>query len=166
VLEHDRVADRQVGSREPGHLVGRVVPRHDPEQHTDRRRPHEGPPVAAAQRDLAVGQLRRRDLRQVAVDVGAEVDLTQRLLERLAHLAHDDRGELLAAFLVEVAHAGDQRGPVLDGRARPLLLRGVRRGERLLELLRGGERDRGPGLAGGRVDDDVVGHCFSSVGPC
>ena len=39
----------------------------------------------------------------VLVDVGAEVDLAERLLDRLAHLAHDDLGERLAALAVQLA---------------------------------------------------------------
>ena len=54
----------------------------------------------------------------VLVDRGAEVDLAERLLDRLAHLAHDDLGEPLALLGVQLADAADERRALLDRRWR------------------------------------------------
>ena len=40
-------------------------------------------------------------------DVGREVDLAERGGERLAHLAHDDRGELVATLAMQLGDAAD-----------------------------------------------------------
>src|SRR4029079_1769650 len=62
-------------------------------------------------------------VRVEAVDVAAEVDLAERLLDRLAHLAYDDLGELLAPLDVQLADAAHERGTLGDarrGRPRPV----------------------------------------------
>ena len=48
----------------------------------------------------------------VLVDRGAEVDLTERLVERFPHFALDDLGELLASFAVQLGDLLDQRSPL------------------------------------------------------
>ena len=160
VLEEDRVADHQVRRREAGDLVVREVPRHDPEQHAD---------GAAADDRGALAEdvdgLVARDLLGVVGvvlgDVGREVDLAECRRERLAHLAHDDRRELVAALAVQLRDAAHQRGALGDGGVAPLAVGGIRRRDRGLEL---GIRERrvgGEGLARGGVDDGVVGHVLS-----
>ena len=118
VLEQHRVADDQVGAGEPGDLVGGEVPRHDPQQHAQRAAPDDRRALTGEQRDRLVLQQLGRVVGVVAVDVGAEVHLAEGLVDGLAHLAHDDRGKLLAALAVQLADAADDRGP-LARRRRP-----------------------------------------------
>ena len=162
VLEQDRVADHQVRAREARHLVVGEVPRHDPEQDAERAAADERRAVAVEQLDRLVGQQLRRVVGVVLVDRGAEVDLAERLLDRLAHLAHDDLGEPLALLGVQLADAADERRALLDRRrarsssrcaasARPIASSQVVVGDRRVLL---------DGLAGGRVDHGVVAHEF------
>ena len=113
VLEQDRVADHDVRRREAGDLVVREVPRHDAEQHAERRPADDGGALAQD-----VDRLVARDLLGVVGvvlgDVGGEVDLAERGRERLAHLAHDDRGELVAALAVQLGDAAEQRRALGD----------------------------------------------------
>ena len=109
VLEQDRVAVHQVRRGEAGDLVVGEVPRHDAQQHTHA--------LLADQRGAAGCDLQlliRQELlavgRVVAVDRDGDVDFLAGLEDRLAHFAGDDRGQLVAAFLVEVRDAGQQRG--------------------------------------------------------
>ena len=119
VLEQDRVADHQVRAGEARHLVVGVVPRHDPEQQADRAAAHERRALAVEQLDRLVGHDLRRVVGVVLVDRGAEVDLAEGLLDRLAHLARDDLRELLAALGVQLRDAGDDLRALLDARAAP-----------------------------------------------
>ena len=81
-----------------------------------------------------------------AVDVDAEVDLAERLLHRLAHLAHDDLAELLLALLVQLADAADDGGAVGDGRrAVPVLVCAMSAGDGVAKVV---QECRGHGVAG------------------
>ena len=105
VLQDDRVADHEVRRGEARDLVVREVPRHDPEQHADRRAADDRRPLAEDVERLVAGDL----LGVVGVvlgDVGGEVDLAVGGRERLAHLAHDDRGELVATLAVQLGRRG------------------------------------------------------------
>ena len=134
VLEEDRVPDHQVRAGEAGHLVVGVVPRHDPEQEADRAAPDEGRALAVEQLDRLVGQEVRRVVGVVPVDRRAEVDLVERLLDRLAHLARDDPRELVPPLGVQLGDAGDDLGPLLDARAStPAPVRVVRPADRGLQ---------------------------------
>ena len=112
VLEHDGVAQRQVRAREPRDLVVGVVPRHDPEQHADRAAPDQRDALTVEQFDRLVGEELLGVVGVVLVDRRAEVDLAERLVERLAHLAVDDLGELVASLGVQPGDLPDQRGPL------------------------------------------------------
>ena len=102
----------------------------------------------------------------VAVDVDAEVDLAERLLHRLAHLADGDRGQLLAPLGVQLADAAHELGALLDARrSRPLLVRLVRQRDGRLELVVRDRRVVLDGLAGGRIDDRVIGSSSSCSPP-
>ena len=57
--------------------------------------------VARQQLDRLVGEQLLGVVGVEAVDVGAEVDLAEGLLHRLAHLAHGDLGQRLAPLGVE-----------------------------------------------------------------
>ena len=95
----------------------------------------------------------------VAVDVGAEVDLAEGLLHRLAHLPHDDLGQRLAPLGVELGDLLDQRGALGDGGLqRPVPVGLIRRRDRRREVLVGDLRVLLDRLAGGRVDDCVLAH--------
>jgi hypothetical protein len=87
-----------VGGGEPRHLVIGKVPRHDPEQHTVCAAAHERRALAAQQLDRLVGHQLLRVLGVEVVDRTREVNLSERLLDRLAHLANDDLGEYLPAL--------------------------------------------------------------------
>ena len=60
MLEQDGVADDEVRSGEPRHLVVRIVPGHDPEQDADGAPADERRPLAVGQRDRLVGEERSR----------------------------------------------------------------------------------------------------------
>ena len=127
VLQQDGVADDEVGAGEAGHLVVREVPRHDAEQHAERAATDDGAALSGEQLDRLVGEHVGGDVGVVAVDVGGEVDLAEGLLDGLAHLAHDDLRELLAALGVQLAHPTDE-GRAIGGAggARPAGVSGIR----------------------------------------
>ena len=102
VLEHDGVADDQVGAGEPGDLVVGVVPRHDPEQRPERAAPHHRGALALEELDRLLGHEPLGVVGVVLVDGGAEVDLAERVLVGLAHLPLDDLGELLTTLGVQL----------------------------------------------------------------
>ena len=114
VLEQNGVADHQVRAREPRHLVVGVVPRHDPQQDPERAAADERRPLAGEQLNRLVGHELLGVVGVEAVDVDAEVDLSERLLDRLAHLAHDDLGELFPPLAVELSDPAHQGGPLGD----------------------------------------------------
>ena len=103
VLEQDRVADDQVRAGEAGHLVVGEVPRHDPEQDAEGRAADQRGAVALEQVDRLVGEQLLGVVGVEVVDRLAELDLALGLLDRLAHLAHDDVRELVRAVGVEPA---------------------------------------------------------------
>ena len=115
VLEQDRVADHQVRPGEAGHLVVGEVPGHDPEQDAEGAAADHRGALAAEQLDRLVGHQVLGVVGVEAVDLAREVDLHQRLLDRLAHLADDDLGQLLAALGVQLADLAHQRGALGDG---------------------------------------------------
>jgi hypothetical protein len=161
VLEQDRVADRQVRAREARHLVVGEVPRHDPEQGAVRAAADVGRAVAVEQLDLLVGQQLGRVVGVVLVDRGAEVELAERLLDGLAHLAHDDLGEPLALLGVDLADAADELRALLDGRrGAPLPDRLVGAADRVAQVVVGDRRVLLDGLAGCGVHHRVVAHEF------
>ena len=110
----------QVRRREARDLVVREVPRHDPQEHPQRRAADDRGALAQD-----VDRLVARDLLGVVGvelgDVGGEVDLAERRGERLAHLAHDDRGELVAALAVQLGGAADERRALGDRGVAPSL---------------------------------------------
>ena len=162
VLEQDRVADRQVRAREARHLVVGEVPRHDPQQDALGAAADDRRAVAVEQLDLLVGQQLGRVVGVVLVDRGAEVELAQRLLDRLAHLAHDDVGEPLALLGVELADAAHERRALLHRRGgAPLPVCRVRAADRIAQSVVGDRLVLLDGLSGGRVHDGVVAHGFS-----
>jgi hypothetical protein len=69
-LQQDGVAEDEVRAREPSHLVVGEVPRHDPEQRTNRGTPDQGGAVAVHQLDRLVLEKVLRVVGVVAVDVG------------------------------------------------------------------------------------------------
>ena len=159
MLEHDRVAQRQVRAGEARHLVVGVVPRHDAEQHADRSAPDDRAALALDQLDGLVGEELLGVVGVVAVDRAAEIDLAERLVERLAHLALDDLGEVVAAFGVQLADAPHQRRALGDGRGlRPFPKRLVRVGDRLAHLLVGRGRVLAHRLAGRGIDHRIQTH--------
>src|SRR5690606_14386918 len=81
--------------------------------------------------------------------------------DRLAHLAHDDRAELVLARAVQLGDAADEDGTVGGRGGRPGDGRGCRTCDGVVDLSVREGVVGGEGLAGGRVDDGVVGH----VGP-
>ena len=163
VFEQDGVADAQVRAGEPGHLVVREVPRHDAEQHPDRKPPDQGDTVAVEQVDGLVGEELLGVVGVVGVDVGGEVDLVEALVERLAHLPVDDGGQLVAAFGVQVGHAVDQGRPICDTRApRPAARCLAGGGDRLLDLGVGGGRVLAENLSSRGIGDGVLAHVLAA----
>ena len=161
-LQQDRVADHEIRAGEACHLVVGEVPRHDPDQRADRRLADQGRPVSGKQLDWLVREQFLRAVGVEAVDVGAEVDLAERLLHRLAHLANDDLGQRLAPLRLEVRHLLDQRRTLGHrGLEAPVLVGVVSRRDRGLELLVGHVRVLLDRLAGRRVDDCVLAHLAS-----
>ena len=160
MLQQDRVADDEVRTGEPGHLVVRVVPRHDPEQDADGAPADECRSLAVRQRDRLVGEEARGLRRVVLVDRGAEVHLAERLLDGLAHLPHDDVRELLAALHMQLADTPNERRALLGRRrARPLAMGAVGRRDGVREC----------GVADRRVLLDPlarrrIGHCVLAHG--
>ena len=160
MLEDDRVADDEVRRGEAGDLVVREVPRHDPEQHPDRRAADDRRALAEDVDRLVAGDL----LGVVGVvlgDVGGEVDLAVSRRERLAHLAHDDRGEFVAALAVQLGDATDERGALGDRGVAPRAVGGIRLLDHGVESVVGDRRIGGEGLARRGVDDGVFGHVRS-----
>ncbi len=157
VLEQDRVADHEVRAGEASDLVVREVPRHDAEQHPERRAADDRRAIAREELDRLVLEEVRRVVGVVLVDRRGEVGLAERLRDRLAHLAHDELRQLLAALGVQFADAADEGRALLDrGRLRPGAVRLVGRGDRGLEL---GVGDGVVGLdrlAGGGVGYGIV----------
>src|SRR5207244_6244043 len=95
VLEYDGVADDQVGRREPGHLVVRVVPRHHAEYRAD------GPvldPCGVVAGQRFVGEEAGAVVGVVVEDGGAELGLADGLRGPLAHLLGDQRGQVGGAL--------------------------------------------------------------------
>ena len=164
MLEQDRVADDQVGPGEPRHLVVGVIPRHDPEDQPVGAAAHQRGALALQQVDRLIGQQLLGVVGVVLVDSGREVDLAQRLLDRLAHLADDDLGQLLALGGVDLGHLADHRCAVSDGGGRrPLLVARVRATDGVLEITVGDRRVLLDRLAGRRVHNCVVSHVLSSA---
>ena len=92
-------------------------------------------------------------LRGVAQQVLGEVDLATGLVGRLADLADEDLGELVAVGGDDVREH-PQVGAARDRRGRgPRRLRGTRRGERVAHLRGARAWHLGEGLLGGGVDD-------------
>ena len=159
VLEQDRVTDHQVGPGETRHLVIRVVPRHDPQQQAVRAAAHERGPVPVQQLDRLIGHQRGTVVGVVVIDRTAEIDLAERLLDRLAHLAHDDLGKLLALLGMKLADSPDDSGALLyRRRPRPLAMRPVGTPDGVTKLVVADRRILAYRLARSRVDDCVIGH--------
>ena len=159
MLENDGVAEREIGAREPRDLIVGVVPRHDPDQHADRAAADQGAALTAEKVDGLVGEELLGVVGVVLVDRGAEVDLTQRLVERFAHLALDDLGQLLASFGVQLGDLLDQRSPLGQRRrAPPFAVRLGRRRQRLLHLFVGRGRVLLHHIPGRGVDHCVQTH--------
>ena len=93
----------------------------------------------------------------VLVDRRGEIGLAEGLLDRLAHLAHDDLGELLAALEVQFPDASHERGTLLDGGGlRPAAVGLVGGGDGGVELGVGDGRERLDRLAGGGIGHGVA----------
>ena len=164
VFEHDRIAQHQVRGCEPGHLIVGEVPRHHPEQGTDRQR-FDPSSTGNRRRDLIVrGQSGSVDA-VVIDDVGGELDLVNGLGIRLAHLDRDRLREFVLAFVE------DLRGPPHDSRSflnvgvLPRQIRGVSGGDSGFDL---GIRCLGEGLEdlpGRGILNTVVRHSCSFACP-
>lgn len=87
VLDHDRVAQYQVGAREAHHLVEGEVPRHDAEQDTERL--VDEVRLALLDVERLVGREARPVLRVVLEDRRGEIHLAAGLGDQLAHLQGD-----------------------------------------------------------------------------
>ena len=161
MLEEDRVAHREVRGCETRHLVVGEVPRHDPQEHPQRRAADNGGALAQD-----VDRLVARDpLGVVGVvlrDVGGEVHLPQGRGQGLAHLPHDDRRELVPPLAVELGGPADSRRPLGHGDLAPGAVRRRRGGDRRLQLRVGRRRIGGEGLSCHGVHDRVVAHGCSS----
>lgn len=155
MLEHDGVAEGEVRGGEPGDLVGGEVPRHDAEEHADRAAADDRAAGTGGDVHGLVGEVLLGVVGVVVVDVHTEVDLTLRLVARLAHLPHDAVRQLVTVLGVQIAEATQQRGAVGHGAGAPPrggLVRGVDgRGH----LGVGGGGVGLDELAGGRVGDCV-----------
>ena len=163
VFEQDRVADHVVGTGEAGDLVVGVVPGHDPEQHAVGAAADDRGALAPEQLDRFVCHQALGVLGVELVDHAGELGLADGLLDRLAHLAHDDLAELLLALGVEPADGADQLRPLGDGRAlAPGAVRAIGSGDRVGELGVGDLRVLLDDLVGGRVDHCVAAHVSPS----
>ena len=123
MLEDDGVPDQEVRTGEAGDLVVGEVPRHDPEQHAEGAATDQRRSVAGEQLDRLIRHQLLGVVRVEGVDVAREVDLAERLLERLAHLADDDLSELLTPLdvqLSDAAHKGGTLGDARRGRPGPV----------------------------------------------
>ena len=162
VLEQDGVAVDQVRAGEPGHLVVGVVPRHDPEEDTERTAAHDGRSLAVEQRDRLVRRERFGVVGVEVVDGGAELDLADGLGDRLAHLTDDDLGEVLDPLGVQLADPTHEGGPLGHGRrCRPRAVRLVRPGDGVPQRVVGDRRVGLDRLAGRRVHHCVLSHSHS-----
>ena len=164
MLQDNHVPDHQVRTGEAGHLVVREVPRHDPEQDAKRAATHYRGSVAGEQLDRLIRHQLLGVVCVEAVYVAGEVDLAERLLNRLAHLADDDLAQLLAPLDVQFADAAHQVGALGDGRRgrpRPVDFVGTTdRGAKIVVA------DGGVLLAlvtRGRIDDCVHAHLVSPI---
>ena len=161
VLEHDRVAQCQVRAGEPGHLVVRVVPRHDAQQHTHRAAPDDGAALAVEQVDRFIGKELLGVIGVVLVDRRAEVDLAECAVDLLAHLAVDDFGELLPTLGVQRGDLADERCPLGDrGVLGPLPVSLLGRCQGILDLLVGCRRVLLHHVSGCRVHHCIETHSY------
>src|SRR5690606_17615098 len=78
--------------------------------------------------------------------------------QRLANLAHDDGGQLVASLAVQLGDPPDERRALGDRLLTPLEVGRVRCRDGLLHLGVGVRRVAGERLAGGGIDDGVMGH--------
>src|SRR5690625_2739277 len=113
VLEQDGVAEYEVRSGEPRHLVVREVPRHHAKKQADGALLYVRL-VSGEGLDGLVGREPGPALTVVAVDVAAELDFLDGFGERLAHLFGRDAGECVGT-LVEQRREPD-RTSVVSGK--------------------------------------------------
>jgi len=118
VLEQDRVAEHEIRRDEPGHLVAREVPRHDPEQRADRALGDDG--VPALDLDRLVREQRRTVLGVVPEDIDDDADLAAALVDPLPHLQRHDPGQLVRPLLEQVRRPRHDRGPLPHGSTSPV----------------------------------------------
>src|SRR4051794_9905034 len=167
VLEQDRVADHQVRPGEAGDLVVGEVPGHDPEEHPVGAAADHRAALAAEQFDRLIGHQVLGVVGVEAVDFRREVDLHQGLLDRLAHLADDDFGQLPAALGVQFADLAHQRGAIGDrGGARPAPGGLIATVDRAAELVVADLRVLLDRFAGGGIDNRVSAHLRPPYGCC
>ena len=153
MFEHDAVAQHHIRAGEPRHLVVGVVPRHDAEQYPNRAPFDHRAAPAVEQVDGLVGQESFGVIGVVVIDCGAEVHLTQRLVNWLAHFAVDDLGQLLPALGVQLGDLFDQCRTLGHRRLlRPLPEGRVGSCQRLFDLCVGCCRVLPLHLAGRRID--------------
>jgi hypothetical protein len=115
--------------------------------------------LAAEQLDRLVGHQALGVLCVELVDRCGELGLADRLLDRLAHLAHDDLGEGLAALVVKPPHGPDELGALGDRRAGgPRAVGLIGAGDCAPEVGVGDLRVLLDELVGGRVDYRVAAH--------
>ena len=133
VLEDDRVSDHQVRGREPGHLVIRVVPRHDAQQRPDRGLPHPCRSRRPGGQRLILEQLRAL-LGVVPVDARGELQFALGLGGGLAHLAGDDRAQVTGAVAVELGDPAQHVRPLGLGRMPPRRVPPFGPGQHLADL--------------------------------
>ncbi len=140
MLQQHGVADDEVRPGEARDLVRREVPRHDAEDHAVRAAANDRGSLAGEQLDRLVLHEIGPVVRVERVDVDAEVDLPERLLQRLAHLARGDLGKLLPPLGVQLADPAHELGAFVDrARSQPVLIGVVCQGDSRIQLF---ARDR------------------------
>ena len=157
MLENDGVAEHEVRTSEPGHLIVRVIPRHHADQRADRQVPDE-----RCARRSTVNRLVGKELGGmigiVFEDLRREFDLDQRLVHGLAHLVVDDGSKLLLLVAIGGHRLAHQRRALFDGRGPPPRAIGVIGGvHRRGDLLVGEGFKAFLDLSGRRI-----GHCISA----
>ena len=149
-FEHHGVATGQCRRALPAGDLGGVVPRADP--HTEAERFADGIDPILAQRDMLAGEACRQTaeiLQRIGTGGGIR---DQRFLQRFASVIGFQHRKLMIAFAHDLSGATQDAAPLGAGFLGPFLLRGLRRGQGLLDNGRGGGIDGGDLFAGGGVD--------------
>ena len=157
MLENDGVAEHEVRTSEPGHLIVRVIPRHHADQRADWQVSDERRASRSAL-DWLVGKEFSGVIGIIFKDFRREFHLDKRLAHGLAHLVVDDRGKLLLLVAIGGHRLAHQRRALFDGRGPPPRAIGVIGGvHRRGDLLVGEGFKAFLDLSGRRI-----GHCISA----